>query len=70
MIEVRKTAIFTKWFDSLKDRKAKVRIQARIDRVEMGNFGDVAPLERVLVNYAYSIDQDTEYISFSVILLL
>ena len=44
MIEVRKTEIFTKWFDSLKDRKARARIQARIDRVEMGNFGDVAPV--------------------------
>ncbi len=44
MIEVRKTAIFTKWFDCLKDRKARARIQARIDRVEMGHFGDVAPV--------------------------
>ena len=44
MIEFRKTAIFTKWFDNLKERKAKARIQARIDRVEMGNFGDVAPV--------------------------
>jgi len=44
MIEVRKTATFAKWFNSLKDRKAKARIQARIDRVEMGNFGDVAPV--------------------------
>ncbi len=42
MIEVRKTEIFTKWFDGLRDRRAKARIQARIDRVEMGNFGDVA----------------------------
>ena len=44
MIEFRKTAIFTKWFDNLKERKAKARIQARIDRVEMGNFVDVAPV--------------------------
>lgn len=44
MIEVRKTEIFSKWFDNLKDRKARARIQARIDRVEMGNFGDVAPV--------------------------
>ena len=43
MIEIRKTEIFTKWFDGLKDRRAKARIQARIDRMEMGNFGDVAP---------------------------
>ena len=44
MIEVRKTDIFAKWFVSLRDRKAKARIQARIDRVEMGNFGDVSPV--------------------------
>ena len=44
MIEVRKTEIFTRWFEGLKDRRAKARIQARIDRVEMGNFGDVAPV--------------------------
>jgi putative addiction module killer protein len=44
MIEIRKTEIFSKWFDGLKDRRAKARIQARIDRVEMGNFGDVAPV--------------------------
>ena len=44
MIEVRKTAQFTKWFDSLKDRKGRARIQARIDKVEMGHFGDVEPV--------------------------
>ena len=42
MIEVRTTTRFIKWFNSLKDRRAKARIQARIDRVEMGHFGDVA----------------------------
>jgi putative addiction module killer protein len=44
MIEVRKTTIFSKWFDSLKDRKARARIQGRIDRLELGNFGDTAPV--------------------------
>ena len=44
MIEVRETEIFTKWFVRLKDRKAKARIQARIDRIEMGNLGDVSPV--------------------------
>ncbi len=44
MIEVRTTEIFSKWFNNLKDRRARARIQARIDRVEMGNFGDVAPV--------------------------
>lgn len=42
MLEIRKTEIFTKWFENLNDRRAKARIQARIDRAEMGNFGDVA----------------------------
>ena len=44
MIEVRTTQIFIDWFKSLRDRRAKARIQARIDRLEMGNFGDVAPV--------------------------
>lgn len=44
MVEVRTTEIFAKWFTGLRDRKAKARIQARIDRVEMGNFGDVSPV--------------------------
>jgi len=44
MIEVRKTEFFAKWFDNLKDRRAKARIQARIDRMEIGNFGDVGPV--------------------------
>ncbi len=41
MIEIRKTAIFSNWFDNLRDRRAKARIQARIDRLETGHFGDV-----------------------------
>ena len=44
MIEVRKTEIFAKWFNNLKDKLAKARIQARIDRLETGNFGDINPV--------------------------
>ena len=44
MVEIRQTEIFRDWLDGLKDRRAKARIQARIDRVELGNFGDVAPV--------------------------
>lgn len=44
MTEVRQTDIFANWFNKLRDRKAKARIQARIDRIEIGNFGDVAPV--------------------------
>lgn len=38
------TDVFDNWFDNLKDRQAKTRIQARIDRVEEGNFGDTEPV--------------------------
>ena len=41
MLEVYKTEEFARWFKRLRDRKAKARIQARIDRLEQGHFGDV-----------------------------
>jgi len=44
MIELRKTAIFTKWIDGLQDVHGRARIQARIERLAMGNFGDVKPV--------------------------
>ncbi|MDD1605932.1 MAG: type II toxin-antitoxin system RelE/ParE family toxin [Methylococcaceae bacterium] len=34
------TALFDNWFMNLRDRQAKARIQARIDRAELGNMGD------------------------------
>ena len=42
MIEIRKTDVFSKGFDGLKDRLGKARIQARIDRLELGHFGDTS----------------------------
>ena len=44
MIEVYTTEEFDSWLTKLRDRKARARIQARIDRIELGNFGDVAPV--------------------------
>ena len=32
--------VFDAWFDDLTDKQTARRIQARIDRVEEGNFGD------------------------------
>ncbi len=34
------TDIFSEWLESLRDRKAKAKIRARLDRVEDGNLGD------------------------------
>ena len=39
MLEVRKTDAFATWFDALRDRGAKLRIQVRIDRLAFGNPG-------------------------------
>ncbi len=44
MMGIRKTDIFVKWLDKLKDRRARARVLARIDRLEMGYFGDVRPV--------------------------
>ena len=44
MVEIRKTEVFDRWFEKLKDRRARARIQARIDRMELGHFGDVGPV--------------------------
>ncbi len=36
---------FADWLKKIKDIKARVKIQARIDRVSLGNFGDAKPLQ-------------------------
>ena len=41
MIEVRQTEHYSKWFDKLKDRVARARIDIRIRRLSLGNPGDV-----------------------------
>jgi putative addiction module killer protein len=44
MIQIRETDIYLEWFESLKDKRAKARIDVRIRRVSLGNFGDVRPV--------------------------
>ncbi len=41
MIEVRKTEYFETWLTDLKDRVGKAKIVSRIQRLELGNPGDV-----------------------------
>jgi putative addiction module killer protein len=41
MIEVQRTDVFVRWFDGLRDNKAIARISNRIDRLTLGNPGDV-----------------------------
>jgi putative addiction module killer protein len=44
MIEVRQTRVFADWFRGLRDIRARARIQVRIDRLALGNPGDVKPV--------------------------
>ena len=41
MVEIVETHEFARWIDNLRDRIARVRIQARIDRLIQGLAGDV-----------------------------
>lgn len=44
MIEVRQTDVFADWLRRLRDESARARIQVRIRRLSLGNFGDVKPV--------------------------
>ena len=41
MIEVRQTDLFAAWLRKLHDEQARARIQIRIRRISLGNFGDI-----------------------------
>jgi putative addiction module killer protein len=44
VIEIRETAAFSQWFASLRDHKARARIDVRIRRLSLGNPGDARPV--------------------------
>jgi putative addiction module killer protein len=44
MPEVRQTESFVRWLTGLRDRRARARVQVRIDRLALGNPGDVKPV--------------------------
>ncbi|MDA8124320.1 MAG: type II toxin-antitoxin system RelE/ParE family toxin [Deltaproteobacteria bacterium] len=44
MIEIRQTEPYFQWFVSLRDRKARACINARIRRLSLGHFGDAKPV--------------------------
>ena len=44
LIEIRATQEFSAWLASLRDARARTRVQARILRLRHGNPGDVKPV--------------------------
>lgn len=43
-MEIRKTDVYAKWIDGLRDIHARARVMARIERLAAGNPGDVEPI--------------------------
>jgi putative addiction module killer protein len=43
-MEVRKTEAYAEWIDGLRDIRARARILARVERLALGNPGDVKPV--------------------------
>ncbi len=44
MPEIRKTEVYAKWLDDLRDVHARARILVRVERLAAGNPGDVKPV--------------------------
>jgi len=44
MIEIIQSSTFSQWLGGLRDRQARMRIHARLDRPALGHFGDVHPV--------------------------
>jgi putative addiction module killer protein len=44
VLEIRQTEVFSNWLRKLSDESARSRIQIRIRRLSLGNFGDVKPV--------------------------
>jgi putative addiction module killer protein len=44
VIEIRQTEEYARWFKSLRDHNARMRINIRIRRLSLGNPGDVKPV--------------------------
>jgi len=44
MYEIRRTDVFAKWLDRLRDARARARVLSRLTRVEEGNLGDTKPV--------------------------
>jgi len=71
MYEIIQSATFSKWLSDLKDQQARMRVYVRLDRLSLGNFGDVGPigegLSELRIHYGpgyrlYYIQRDTRVV--------
>ena len=65
---------FERWLEALRDRQGRARIRKRLDRIELGNLGDVKPVGEGVLEFR--IDYGPGYrvyfaqVGSSIILLL
>jgi putative addiction module killer protein len=43
-VEVRQTQAYARWFEGLRDPRARARVLARVRRLSLGNPGDAKPV--------------------------
>jgi putative addiction module killer protein len=55
MLELIKSATFDRWLSGIRDSRAAARIQVRLDRLSMGNFGDVKPVGSGIYGPGYRV---------------
>lgn len=48
MIEIFKTDVYLKWFNSLKSKKIQAILDMHIERMRFGNFGNSKPIRKGL----------------------
>ena len=65
MIEIRQTEAYAEWFDKLRNRKARARIDIRIRRLSLGNPGDVKPVSEGVSELRIDYGQASVCISFA-----
>jgi putative addiction module killer protein len=66
VIEIRQTEVFAAWFRNLRDRRARARIQVRIDRLSLGNPGDAKASAKVFWSFGSTTAPVIESISSGV----
>lgn len=44
MFEIIRSTTFSQWLSDMRDNQARMRVLARLDRMALGNFGDVQPV--------------------------
>jgi putative addiction module killer protein len=43
-LEIRRTEVYARWLDGLRDVRARARVLVRVERLATGNPGDVRPV--------------------------